>query len=126
MQRCGGLAFKANTDDVRESPAHVVIRGLLDSGVQITAFDPEAMMTSRTVLGKSISYAENTYGALPGVDMLVICTEWPEFRRPDFKKIRRLMRRALIFDGRNLYNAHRMAERGFEYYSIGRPGTTLG
>ena len=117
-----GLAFKANTDDVRESPAHVVIRGLLQNGVQITAFDPEAIETSRTVLGESISYAGSAYGALPDVDMLVICTEWPEFRRPDFKRMKGLMRHPLIFDGRNLYSAHRMAERGFEYYSIGRPG----
>ncbi|MCY4159001.1 MAG: UDP-glucose/GDP-mannose dehydrogenase family protein [Bacteroidetes bacterium] len=120
-----GLAFKANTDDVRESPAHVVIRGLLASEVRITAFDPEAMMTSRAVLGESINYAKSAYGALPGVDMLIICTEWPEFRRPDFERIKGLMRRPLIFDGRNLYNAHRMMERGFEYHSIGRPGAAL-
>ena len=117
-----GLAFKANTDDVRESPAHVVIQGLLQSGVQITAYDPEAMQTSRTVLGESISYAKSAYDALADVDLLVICTEWPEFRRPDFTRIKGLMRRPLIFDGRNLYNSLRMAEHGFEYYSIGRPG----
>jgi len=116
-----GLAFKANTDDIRESPAHIVIRGLLESGVRITAFDPEAMRTSRVVLGESITYAKSAYDALPGVDMLIICTEWPEFRRPDFEKIKGLMRSALIFDGRNLYNTRRMMERGFEYYSIGRP-----
>ncbi len=116
-----GLAFKANTDDTRESPAHVVIRGLLDRGVRITAFDPEAMPTSREVLGDSINYAENAYGALPDVDMLIICTEWPEFRRPDFKRMKGLMRRPIIFDGRNLYTADRMKSRGFEYRSIGRP-----
>ena len=116
-----GLAFKANTDDVRESPSHVVIQGLLNLGVQVTAFDPEAIHTSRRVLGDSIEYAENAYGALPDADMLVICTEWPEFRRPDFNRMKGLMRTPLIFDGRNLYNATRMTERGFDYYSIGRP-----
>lgn len=116
-----GLAFKANTDDVRESPAHVVVRGLLDSGVRITAFDPEAMTTSSAVFGELITYAGSAYDALLDVDMLVICTEWPEFRRPDFKRIHGLMRRPLIFDGRNLYKTRRMVERGFEYYSIGRP-----
>lgn len=120
-----GLAFKANTDDVRESPAHVVIRGLLESGVRVTAFDPEAMATSRTVLGESITYAGSAYEALSDVDMLLVCTEWPEFRRPDFQRIKGLMRRPLIFDGRNLYNTCRMQERGFEYYSIGRPGVAL-
>lgn len=119
-----GLAFKANTDDVRESPSHVVIQGLLEHGVQITAFDPEAMITSRRVLGDSITYASSAYGALSDVDLLLICTEWPEFRRPDFNRMRGLMRRPLIFDGRNLYNTSRMVERGFEYYSIGRPGTS--
>ncbi len=120
-----GLAFKANTDDVRESPAHVVIRGLLESGVRVTAFDPEAMATSRTVLGESITYAGSAYEALSDVDMLLVCTEWPEFRRPDFQRVKGLMRRPLIFDGRNLYNTRRMQERGFEYYSIGRPGVAL-
>ncbi len=119
-----GLAFKANTDDVRESPSHVVIRGLLECGIRITAFDPEAMTTSRTILGESITYAKSAYGALTNVDMLIICTEWPEFRRPDFARIKGLMRYPLIFDGRNLYDSRRMMERGFEYYSIGRPGDT--
>jgi len=121
-----GLAFKANTDDVRESPAHVVIHGLLERGVEITAFDPEAMKTSQAIFGNKITYAENAYGALPDVDMLIICTEWPEFRRPDFQRMKGLMRKSLIFDGRNLYTAHRMAERGFEYYSIGRPVPSIG
>ena len=102
-----------------------MIRGLLESGVRVTAFDPEAMATSRTVLGESITYAGNAYEALSGVDMLLVCTEWPEFRRPDFQRIKGLMRRPLIFDGRNLYNTRRMQERGFEYYSIGRPGVAL-
>ncbi len=116
-----GLAFKPNTDDVREAPAHLVIRGLLDEGVTVTAFDPEAMQTTREVLGEAITYAEGAYQALNGADALVICTEWPEFRRPNFNKIKRLLKQPLIFDGRNLYNTRRMAEAGFDYYSIGRP-----
>ncbi len=116
-----GLAFKANTDDIRESPAHVVIRGLLKNGVQITAFDPEAMATSRAVFGDSITYAGSAYEAVSDADMLLVCTEWPEFRRPDFRRVKNLMRHPLIFDGRNLYHTYRMQDRGFEYYSIGRP-----
>ena len=116
-----GLAFKPNTDDVREAPAHRVIEGLLDEGVTVSAFDPEAMQTTRAVLGQRITYAESAYQALEGADALVICTEWPEFRRPNFKKIKGLLKQPLIFDGRNLYNVERMAEAGFDYHSIGRP-----
>ena len=116
-----GLAFKPNTDDVREAPAHLVIRGLLDEGVTVAAFDPEAKQTTEAVLGQRITYAENAYQALDGADALVICTEWPEFRRPNFKRIKALLKQPLIFDGRNLYNVERMAEAGFDYYSIGRP-----
>ncbi|RMH65457.1 MAG: UDP-glucose/GDP-mannose dehydrogenase family protein, partial [Bacteroidetes bacterium] len=116
-----GLAFKPNTDDVREAPAHEVIRRLLDAGASITAFDPEAIDTTRAVLGDAIAYAADSYSALHRADALVICTEWNEFRRPDFDKMRRLMATPLVFDGRNLYDPGRMAEAGFEYYSIGRP-----
>ncbi len=120
-----GLAFKPNTDDVREAPAHVVIRRLLDAGAEITAFDPEAMETTRAVLGDDIAYMADAYSALKGADALVICTEWAEFRRPDFARMHRLLREAsgdaVIFDGRNLYDPWRMAEAGFEYHSIGRP-----
>ena len=116
-----GLAFKPNTDDVREAPAHVVIRGLLEHGAEITAYDPEAIETTRAVLGDSISYASDAYVALQDADVLLICTEWPEFRRPDFERMQTLMRQRLVVDGRNLYNADRMRERGFRYYSIGRP-----
>ncbi len=116
-----GLAFKPNTDDVREAPSHVVIRGLLQAGAAVTAFDPEAVETTRAVLGDAVAYAENAYEALEGADALAICTEWHEFRRPNFDKMRALLRQPVIFDGRNLYNARRMAEAGFEYYSIGRP-----
>ena len=116
-----GLAFKPNTDDVREAPSHVVIRGLLERGARVIAFDPEAVETTRQVLGDDIVYARDDYEALKGADALVICTEWNEFRRPDFDKVKRLLNEAVIFDGRNLYDPKRMAEHGFAYYSIGRP-----
>lgn len=116
-----GLAFKPNTDDVREAPSHVVIRGLLKEGMDIAAYDPEAMETTRAVLGDTISYVSDAYTALRGADVLLICTEWPEFRRPDFERIKAAMQRKLIVDGRNLYSMSRMKERGFEYHSIGRP-----
>ncbi len=116
-----GLAFKPNTDDVREAPSHKVIRALMDRGARIQGFDPEAMDTSRAVLGDAIQYAPNAYAALEGADALVICTEWPEFRRPDFARMRKILRHPVIFDGRNVYNADRMADLGFDYFSIGRP-----
>ena len=116
-----GLAFKPNTDDVREAPSHVVIRGLLERGARVVAFDPEAIETTRQVLGDDIVYARDDYEALKGADALVICTEWNEFRRPDFDKVKHLLNEAVIFDGRNLYDPKRIAEHGFAYYSIGRP-----
>ncbi|SHK20557.1 UDP-glucose dehydrogenase family protein [Rhodothermus profundi] len=116
-----GLAFKANTDDVREAPSHVIIRKLLEHGADIVVFDPEAMENTRAVFGDAIRYARSMYEALEGAEALVICTEWNEFRRPDFQRMRDRMARPLIFDGRNLYHPKRMAAMGFEYYSIGRP-----
>ena len=122
-----GLAFKPNTDDVREAPAHTIIRMLAERGAEIVAFDPEAIETTRAVLGEgalgsgSIAYAADSYSALVRADALVICTEWPEFRRPDFARMQRLLTEPLVFDGRNLYDAERMAEAGFAYHSIGRP-----
>ena len=116
-----GLSFKPNTDDVREAPAHVVVRGLLEAGARVTAFDPEAIRTTRAVLGEAIRYAATAYEALAGADALVICTEWPEFRRPNLEKVHGLLRHAVIFDGRNLYDPDRMARAGFQYFSIGRP-----
>ncbi|MEM1041208.1 MAG: UDP-glucose/GDP-mannose dehydrogenase family protein [Bacteroidota bacterium] len=122
-----GLAFKPNTDDVREAPAHVIIRALTERGAEVVAFDPEAIETTRDVLGEgdlgsgSVSYAADSYSALVRADALLICTEWPEFRRPDFERMQRLLAEPLIFDGRNLYDTDRMAEAGFEYHSVGRP-----
>jgi UDPglucose 6-dehydrogenase len=116
-----GLAFKAQTDDIRESPAHSVIQGLLDAGATVEAFDPEAMETTREVFGDRIQYGDDQYDVLDGADALAVCTEWNEFRRPDFERIRASLKQALIFDGRNLYKPHKMKEFDWEYYSIGRP-----
>jgi UDPglucose 6-dehydrogenase len=116
-----GLAFKPNTDDVREAPAHVVIRALVDAGATVSGYDPEAIETTRSVLGDILHYADDDYAALEGADALLICTEWNEFRRPDFVKVKDLLKTPLIFDGRNLYEPKRMAQHGFDYYSIGRP-----
>ncbi|MDX1438517.1 MAG: UDP-glucose/GDP-mannose dehydrogenase family protein [Rubricoccaceae bacterium] len=122
-----GLAFKPNTDDVREAPAHYIIRDLADLGAEVVAFDPEARETTIEVLGEgalgdgSINYTESAYDAVEDADALIICTEWAEFRRPDLVRVRRALKRPLIFDGRNVFDPERMAERGFEYHSIGRP-----
>jgi UDPglucose 6-dehydrogenase len=116
-----GLAFKPNTDDVREAPSHVVIRDLLAAGATVTAFDPEAIETTKAVLGDAIAYANEDYAALEGADALAICTEWHEFRQPNFERVKRILREPVIFDGRNLYDPLEMAEQGFNYFSIGRP-----
>jgi UDPglucose 6-dehydrogenase len=116
-----GLAFKARTDDVRESPAHYVIKELLDAGAEIVAFDPEAIETTKAVFGDSIIYESEPYAVLNGADALAILTEWHEFRRPDFEKVKALLNEPVVFDGRNLFKPERMAEMGFEYTSVGRP-----
>ena len=116
-----GLSFKPNTDDVREAPSHVIIQQLREKGAEVAAFDPEAIETTRRVFGDTIDYGDDKYDVLDGADALVICTEWHEFRRPDLADVRDRLARPLIFDGRNLYEPERMAEMGFDYYSIGRP-----
>ena len=116
-----GLSFKPNTDDVREAPSHVVIRSLLADGARVRAFDPEAIDAARRTLGDSIGYARDMYEVLRGADALVVCTEWHEFRRPDFERMKQCMKHPVIFDGRNVYDPKRMAEIGFDYFSIGRP-----
>ncbi|MDA0684539.1 MAG: UDP-glucose/GDP-mannose dehydrogenase family protein [Bacteroidetes bacterium] len=116
-----GLAFKALTDDVRESPAHYVIEGLLTAGADVVAFDPEAMETTRIVFGDRIRYGTEPYEVLEGADALAVLTEWHEFRRPDFDRVRELLNEPVIFDGRNLFKPHRMKELGFDYSSVGRP-----
>jgi len=116
-----GLAFKPETDDIREAPALDIIHALLEKGAAINAFDPEAMPNVKTKLGNQIEYAASMYKALDGAEALVICTEWSIFRTPDFDKIISKLKNPVIFDGRNLYDVLDMKELGFAYYSIGRP-----
>jgi UDPglucose 6-dehydrogenase len=116
-----GLAFKPNTDDIREAPSLYIIEELLKGGAAVTAYDPEAMKNVQGVLGDQISYSANQYDALQGADALIIATEWNEFRTPDFIKIVSNMKRKVIFDGRNLFDANAVRELGFYYESIGRP-----
>lgn len=115
-----GLSFKPQTDDVREAPSLVIIRELLSQGARVRVHDPIAMPAVRKLLGESIEYAENGYEALKGAEAWMVVTEWNEFRRPDFDRILKLMKQPVLFDGRNLYDAKEMKERGFVYYGIGR------
>lgn len=115
-----GLAFKPDTDDIREAPALYMIDALTAEGAEVTAYDPEAMANVKRTIGDKISYAENEYGALKDADALVICTEWGIFRNPDFVKVKSLMKDAVIFDGRNLFEIDEMTQLGFYYNSIGR------
>lgn len=121
-----GLAFKPDTDDIREAPALYIIEQLKSAGAHITAFDPEAMDNVRSVLGDSIKYAENQYDALHDADALIICTEWSVFRSPDFNKLSSTLKDQVIFDGRNLYDLDHMSELGYHYSSIGRETITKG
>ena len=115
-----GLAFKPRTDDMREAPAVTVIRALLDAGAEVHVHDPEALNEARRVFGDQVSYHRVNYDALVGADALLVVTEWNEFRRPDFERMRQLMRRPVVFDGRNIYDPNEMRARGFTYYSVGR------
>lgn len=115
-----GLAFKPDTDDIREAPALYMIEALLKEGAQIKAYDPEAMENVKSQIGDVISYEANEYDALKEVDALIICTEWGIFRNPDFGKMKENMKDAVIFDGRNLFDIEEMTSKGFYYNSIGR------
>ena len=115
-----GLAFKPYTDDIREAPSLININKLLELGASVSAYDPEAMDNVKEIVGDKISYAKNAYDALDGADALVIMTEWPVFRTPEFDVIEKKLKEKLIFDGRNLYELSTMEELGFTYYSIGR------
>jgi UDPglucose 6-dehydrogenase len=116
-----GLAFKAKTDDIRESAALTVIDRLLDSDAKVTVFDPEAISNVNGVYGNRLEYAHSAYAALEGADAMCVLTEWNQFRHPDFGQIKKLLRTPTIFDGRNLYHPETLAGLGFTYYSIGRP-----
>lgn len=115
-----GLAFKPNTDDIREAPALYIIKALTEAGATISAFDPEAMANVKQIVGDKISFAQNQYDALSGADALIIATEWSEFRTPEFEKIQSSLKSKVIFDGRNVYDRDQMKELGFHYESVGR------
>jgi UDPglucose 6-dehydrogenase len=115
-----GLAFKPNTDDIREAPALYMIDELVKSGAIVCAFDPEALNNTKALLGNKIEFGENQYATLNGADALIIATEWNEFRTPDFAKIAANLKNKVIFDGRNLFDLSAMKELGFHYESIGR------
>lgn len=116
-----GLAFKPNTDDIREAPALEIIDALLKEGASVSAFDPEAMNNVKSILGNTICYCDTPYDCLQDADALVIATEWNEFRTPDFDKMMSLLKDAVIFDGRNVFDVAAMQNKGFHYESIGRP-----
>ena len=115
-----GLSFKPRTDDMREAPSIPMIEKLLAAGAKVRAYDPEATEVAKGIFGNRITYAPSNYDALKNADALVIVTEWNEFRRPDFSRMRELMRAPIVFDGRNLFTAGQMKQNGFSYYSIGR------
>jgi UDPglucose 6-dehydrogenase len=116
-----GLSFKPRTDDMREAPAITVIEALLSKGAKVRAFDPKALEAARQIFGDKIVYTTNAYDALEDAEALVLLTEWNEFRRPDFDRIKSLLKAPLIFDGRNQYDTERMAARGFHYVCMGKP-----
>lgn len=115
-----GLAFKPNTDDIREAPALYMINKILEAGGSVTAYDPEAMENVQAIFGDKISYADDSYEAMQGADALLIVTEWPAFRNPNFKKMEQLLKNKVIFDGRNVFDLEEMKELGYHYFSIGR------
>ena len=116
-----GLAFKPNTDDIREAPALTIIDELLKAGAQIKAFDPEAMENVKALMGDKIILCDNQYDAIEGTDALAVVTEWNVFRTPDYDRIMSSLREPVVFDGRNVFDPVDMKERGFIYSSIGRP-----
>ena len=116
-----GLAFKPNTDDIREAPALYLIEALLKEGATVAAFDPEAITNVKKMLGDKISYADSQYHALDNADALIIATEWSEFRTPDFDMINSRLKNKVIFDGRNLFDVNYISNLGYHYESIGRP-----
>jgi UDPglucose 6-dehydrogenase len=115
-----GLAFKPNTDDIREAPALFIIEALKKEGCTLSVYDPEAMNNVREQIGDSVKYGENQYEVLEKADALIIATEWNEFRTPNFLKMVTSMKNKVIFDGRNLFDIHAIRELGFYYESIGR------
>lgn len=119
-----GLAFKPNTDDIREAPALYIIDALTEAGATITTFDPEAMNNVKQIIGDKIQFASNQYEALQNADALIIATEWGEFRTPEFEKMNSLLKNKVVFDGRNVYDSSQMKELGYHYESVGRSTIT--
>ena len=115
-----GLSFKPKTDDLREAPSITIINDLLKRGAKVKAFDPKAMETAKFYFKDRITYSIGAYEALEGADALLLLTEWNEFRRPDFERVKSLLKQPIIFDGRNQYNAARVREKGFKYFQIGK------
>ncbi|PKP18359.1 MAG: UDP-glucose 6-dehydrogenase, partial [Bacteroidetes bacterium HGW-Bacteroidetes-22] len=114
-----GLSFKPQTDDMREAPSLVLIKKLIDAGARVKAYDPVAMHESKRILGDTVEYAMDQYEALIDADALMVVTEWPEFKFPNFNVIKKLLRQQVIFDGRNVYDVAEMKSLGFSYYCIG-------
>ena len=121
-----GVAFKPNTDDIREAPAVNLIDSLLEAGAKLRVHDPRALSNLSKVYGHKFVAGDDAYAMVRGADALVVVTEWNEFRNPDFKRIADLMKQPIIFDGRNLYESATMRRYGFEHYPIGRPTTGAG
>jgi UDPglucose 6-dehydrogenase len=119
-----GLAFKPNTDDIREAPALYIIKALIGEGATVTVFDPEAMTNVKEQMGNIINYAENQYDCLAGADALIIATEWNEFRTPDFDKMQASLKDKVVFDGRNVFDLAQMERLGYHYESVGRKPVT--
>ncbi len=115
-----GISFKPNTDDIREAPAITLINGLLERGAGVSVYDPQAMQNASDIFGDSVRYASSVYDAVSGADAMVLVTEWTEFREPDFPRMSKIMRKPVIFDGRNVFNPAKLESMGFTYYGIGR------
>jgi UDPglucose 6-dehydrogenase len=115
-----GLAFKPRTDDMREAPAITIVERLLALGATVRGYDPEAIDSARRIFGDRITYCEQSYRTLDGADALAVVTEWNEFREPDFKKMKQLLKSPVVFDGRNIYSPEQMRLLGFQYFPIGR------
>jgi UDPglucose 6-dehydrogenase len=114
-----GISFKPETDDIREAPSLYVIDKLVSSGAEVVVHDPVALGNAKKQLGEKVYYGESNYDACRDADALVICTEWNEYRQPDFQTMKELMKGQVIFDGRNLYDPKRLSREGFKYYGIG-------
>ena len=115
-----GLAFKPKTDDMREAPAITIINSLLEMGAKIKCYDPKAIDLAKRIFKEKVEYCNSSYSAIENADAMLLMTEWNEFRRPDFEKIKTLLKQPVVFDGRNQYNAERLNEQGFELYQIGK------